>query len=395
MKNKKFILIGILILILVIILICFLKLKFAKVEVVLKDSLEAEFLSAAKVSDFITSINGKIIDDYEIDTKSIGEKDIKFNFINYDNIKVKYEYKINVVDKVPPVVWLTNSYTIYKGDNNDFSKKILCGDNEDANLLCEVKGEYDYNTIGDYPLEFIAKDRSGNETKKGFLLHVIEKTKNTKPNQVEKTYTYFSDIVDSYKTDKTKIGIDVSGWQKDIDFESIKNAGVEFIIIKVGGKKENGEYYVDSKFLRNIEEANKYDIPVGLYIYSNAQSEKDALNDANFVIDQIGDKKIDLPIAFDWENWSTFNEFNLSFFGLTNLAQVFLDKISEHGYQGMLYSSKNYLEKIWLETNYDKWLAHYTSKTNYEGDYKFWQLCDDGIIDGINGAVDIDIMYID
>ncbi len=391
MKNKKFILIGIVILILVVILICFLRIKFAKVEVVLKDSLEIEFLSDAKVSDFIKSINGKIINDYDIDTKSIGEKNIKFDFINDDKIKVKYEYKINVVDKVAPVIWLNNSYTIYKGDNSDFSKKILCGDNEDESVECFLDGVYDYNSVGDYLLSFVAKDRSGNEKKQDFTLHVIDKTDT--PVKKEETFTLFSDVVSGYKSDKTKIGIDVSGWQKDIDFEKIKNAGVEFIIIKVGGKKENGEYYVDSKFLRNIEEANKYDIPVGLYIYSNAKSDDDAINDANFVIDQIGDKKVDLPIAFDWENWSTFNDYNLSFFGLTNLADVFIKRVEEAGYKGMLYSSKNYLEKIWLENSYSKWLAHYSAKTNYEGDYLFWQMCDDGRVEGIDAPVDIDIMY--
>ena len=59
----------------------------------------------------------------------------------------------------------------------------------------------------------------------------------------------------------------------------------------------------------------------------------------------------------------------------------------------MLYSSKNYLEKIWMENDYDIWLAHYTDKTDYEGTYKMWQICENGKIDGINGMVDIDIMY--
>ena len=60
----------------------------------------------------------------------------------------------------------------------------------------------------------------------------------------------------------------------------------------------------------------------------------------------------------------------------------------------MLYSSKNYLEKIWKTKDDNIWLAHYTNKTNYEGKYKVWQICDDGIIDGIKeNKVDIDIMY--
>ena len=59
----------------------------------------------------------------------------------------------------------------------------------------------------------------------------------------------------------------------------------------------------------------------------------------------------------------------------------------------MLYISKSYLEQIWFPNEYNIWLAHYTDKTNYEGNYQFWQLCSDGLINGINGYVDIDIMY--
>lgn len=111
---------------------------------------------------------------------------------------------------------------------------------------------------------------------------------------------------------------------KDIDFEKIKNAGVEFIIIKVGGTKgTNGEYYIDSKFIQNIENANKYDIPVGIYFYSYASTSKEAINDAKWLLEQIKDYKVSLPIAFDWEDWNDFNSYNLSFFGLTTLAEDF------------------------------------------------------------------------
>ena len=70
-----------------------------------------------------------------------------------------------------------------------------------------------------------------------------------------------------------------------------------------------------------------------------------------------------------------------------------MNELEKKGYKAMLYSSKNYLEKIWLPTKYPKWLAHYTEKTDYQGKYKFWQLCNDGKISGINGPVDINIMY--
>ena len=94
-----------------------------------------------------------------------------------------------------------------------------------------------------------------------------------------------------------------------------------------------------------------------------------------------------------WEEWNNFNEYNLSFFGLTSMAEEFIDTVQKAGYKGMIYSSKTYLENIWLSTEYDIWLAQYNTKVTYDGKYKMWQLCQDGKIDGISKNVDIDILY--
>ena len=373
----------------------YLRIKNARIEVVLKNNLTAEFTEEKKVSDFIESINGNIIDDYVIDTTSLGKKEIKFQFKNDQNIIVPYEYEIEVIDTVQPVVWLSNVYQVTKGSNINLTDKILCGDNQDNKPKCTVEGNYDLNTVGDYPLLFKAEDKSGNITEKQFILRVIEPSNTNAPRTTaEPTYTDFNQAKNQYKTDKTQIGIDVSGWQGEIDFEKIKNAGVEFIMIRVGGTRgTNGEYFVDKYFKRNIEEANKYGIKAGIYFYSYANSKESAMKDAKWVIKQIKDYDIDLPIAFDWEEWAYFNDYNLSFFGLTSMAESFLETIEDAGYEGMLYSSKSYLENIWLPTKYDIWLAHYTTQTNYQGKYKLWQLCENGKIDGIDGAVDINVMY--
>ena len=112
-------------------------------------------------------------------------------------------------------------------------------------------------------------------------------------------------------------------------------------------------------------------------------------------VENIKDYKVELPIAFDWENWDSFNTYELSFFGLTNMAKRFMDTVKASGYDAMLYSSKTYLENIWMSVDYPVWLAHYTKNTNYAGDYSYWQICSNGRVDGINGDVDIDIRYID
>lgn len=366
-----------------------------KIEITLKENLSLEFLEEKKVSDFITSINGSIIDDFIIDTTTAGIKTITFDFINDQKRKATYSYDLLVTDDVPPVVWLSGSYTVTVGNEVNLIEKILCGDNDDDSPTKVIEGTYDFNTVENYPLTYVATDISGNETKKDFTLKVIEKSTSS-PEKKEPSVTLYSDIVEKHKTNDTLIGIDISKWQEDIDFEKIKNAGVEFIIIRIGtAAGRDGEYILDPKFERNITEANKYNIPVGLYYYSYADSIEHAVNDAEWVLNQIKGKgyKIDLPITFDWENWNTFNSYNMSFYKLSACAEAFLDLCEEQGYKGMLYGSKNYLEQIWFPTEYPIWLAHYTEKTNYTGDYMIWQLCEDGKIDGIENAVDINVLY--
>ncbi len=369
-------------------LVNYLRVKYAKIEITLTDNLNAEFTSIVHVSDFITSINGTILNDYEIDTNTLGEKEVEVSFLNNDHIKVKYNYTINVIDSVSPVILLGNTYTITLGSNINLVDKILCGDNEDENPSCYIEGDYNKDTLGSYPLTFKAIDRSGNTTSKDFTLKVVESTKTTSNN----TSTYFSDVIKNYKTANTKIGIDISKWQGDIDFNALKDSGVEFAIVRVGYSLNN-EYYLDAKFKQNMEGLANANIATGIYFYSYANSQSKSIEDALWVLDQIKDYDITLPIAIDWEDWNNFNEYHLSFFGLTNMAESFLDTITNNGYQGMIYSSKKYLDSIWLNSKYDIWLAHYTNTTDYQGKYLMWQMCSDGIVDGIDGAVDIDILY--
>ena len=371
----------------------YIRVKTAKIEINLKENLTINFNDSVRVSDYIDSINGKIVDDYLIDTSEIGKKNIEFSFINDQGIKLKYNFDVNIVDTTPPVIWLNTSYRVKKG-NTFKASDILCGDDYDPEPNCYIEGDYDTDTVGEYPLVYKAQDSSGNINTEEFILKVYEPKQSTSGSNSKVDYIKFSDVVKEYKTSNIKIGIDVSAWQGDIDFEKLKSAGVEFIIIRVGGTKgTNGEYFLDKKFIQNISNANKYNIPVGIYFYSYADSREAAINDARWVWEQIRNYKVDLPIAFDWEEWSSFNEYNLSFFELSKISEVFLETLTKYGYQGMLYSSKSYLEYIWFPSNYDIWLAHYTKDTNYQGKYRFWQLCDTGRVDGIKGNVDIDIMY--
>lgn len=373
------------------------RLKNATILVETKEDLTIPFNSEIYISDNILNINGKLVEDKLIDTTKLGIQTINFEYINDENLQIPYSYQINVVDNIPPVIWLNSTYSVLTTYEGNLVDDIMCADNYDDTPICQIIGEYDTHQAGSYNLTFEATDSSGNKTTKQFKLNVKEPSTKTENNTTksEPIRTNLVDVIADYKNDNTKIGIDVSRWQGDIDFVAVKEAGVEFVFIKVGGTKGiDGEYYVDAKFKQNIEGFNKVGIPVGIYIYTYAKTPKNAKDDALWVLDQIKDYKVDLPIVYDWENWSFYNEFNLSFYNLTNNAKIFLDTIKENGYEGALYSSKNYLEKVWLEIDDEIWLAHYTKETNYQGDYKYWQLCDNGLVNGINANVDIDIMYI-
>ena len=396
---KKYIIIGSIIVIVLIggfLTWHYLRVKYANVELVLKEDLDIEFLSDAKVSDFIESLNGKIIDDKKIDTTKVGNQEVVFKYINEDNIELECSYNINVVDVTPPLVWLNGTYNVNVGSEDTLADDILCGDDFDSNPTCEIVGDYNMDEAGSYDLVFKATDSSGNVTEKEFTLNVRVPSGSSGPSSSgTRSRTEFADVIAEYKTENTEIGIDVSKWQGDIDFDALKSAGVEFVIIRVGTADGiDGEYLLDSKFKQNIEGANKAGIPVGIYFYSYANSKDRAIADAKWILKQIEDYQVDLPIAFDWENWSFYNEFNLSFFGLTDMANSFLSVVEDAGYEGMLYSSKTYLENIWLNTDYPVWLAHYTSKTNYAGTFSYWQLCNNGRVSGINGDVDINIRYL-
>jgi len=401
MKNKKLILIICIVVGIILLsvggflLYKYIEIKNAVVKVVLKDNLEADFADTLRVSSFIESINGKIVDDYYLNTDSLGKKKIDFEYINDDGIKIKYNYEINVVDREAPLIWLGKSYNVTRGSEDNLIDKIMCGDNYDNNPECVIEGDYNLDNVGSYNLVFKATDSSGNVSKKKFILNVNEASSKKESNGV-KSVTEFSDVIKNYKNDNTQIGIDVSKWQGDIDFSKLKSAGVEFVIIRIGSSTGiNGENFIDSKFIQNIKNANSVGIPVGVYFYSYANSVDRAISDAKWIIENIKDYKVELPIAFDWENWGSFNTYELSFFGLTNMAKRFMDTVKASGYDAMLYSSKTYLENIWMSVDYPVWLAHYTKNTNYAGDYSYWQICSNGRVDGINGDVDIDIRYID
>ena len=361
----------------------------------LKDDLTVNVYSNVKVNDFIKDIDGKVVDNNKIKTTKLGKVEVEFIYLNSDNRKRKGVFEVEVKDLEEPLIWLSNSYSVRVGDDVNLEDEILCADNYDSNPSCKITGDYDLNTAGNYSLVYEAEDSSGNTESVDFTLNVYEpKSVTGGGSSSEVTYTDFNAILEEHKTDDTLVGIDVSKWQGAIDFSKVKEAGAEFVIIRVGHQNGvGGEYVLDPYFKRNISDAIENDLDVGIYFYSYADSKKEARKQAEWVIKQIKDYDITLPVAFDFESFTSFNIMNLSLYGLNEVAESYFSTLEDKGYDTMLYGSKNYLNAIWKYNTNKVWLAHYTDKTDYDKDYMMWQLCQDGVIDGINGFVDIDILY--
>lgn len=390
MKNKKNILIILgVIIILIFILVVVLYNKFVKVEIV-NLNFDVDVYSDKTLFDFKDSIACNLEENKEIDTKEVGNTQVTIKCKDNDKKSFKYIIDFNIIDTVSPKIILKDSYTVTEGYEKSLTDAIISVDNYDDTPKREIFGEYDFNQVGSYNLVYKVTDNSGNVTTKDFTLNVVPK-KNSTPST---SYIAFSDVLKNYKTENTEIGIDVSKWQGEIDFQKVKGAGAEFVIIRISHQDGfNGEYIIDPYFKSNIEGAKENGLKVGVYFYSYANSVEEAKKQANWIVNNLKDYKLDLPIVYDWESWSNFNSMNVSLYKFNEIADSFLEEIEKNDYIPMLYSSKNYLENIWDSGKYKVWLAHYTDKTNYEGEYYIWQMCSDGRIDGINGDVDIDILY--
>lgn len=393
LNNKKSIFIIILIVVLIFILLISIYIKsiffsLKEGDIVFKDK-EVKVFEDIYLSSLIEE-DVEIVKDIKINTEEIGTTKIKFEYKEEKRNYLGY-ININVIDDIAPTIFINPSYKIEKGKDKDFVNTILSGDNYDNEPIRKIIGEYDKDTIGTYDLTYYIEDSSGNVTTADFKVKVVEKISSSISTASK---VYFNNVIKNYKTDNTEIGIDVSKWQGDIDFEKVKAAGCSFVIMRLGYQNGlGGEMIIDPYFKTNIENATKAGLKIGVYIYTYAKTEKESLDQAKWAIKELGDYKLDYGISYDWESWTLFNKTKLSYYNFNKIANTFLDYVEKEGYKGMLYSSKYYLENIWYETKHDVWLAHYTSKTTYEGNYKMWQMTSNGRIDGIKGAVDINILY--
>ena len=191
-------------------------------------------------------------------------------------------------------------------------------------------------------------------------------------------------------------GIDISQHQGVVDWNKIKSQ-INFAILRLGwiGNKEN--HTLDTQFERNYSECKRLGIPVGIYVYCYSNCEETARSGANWTLQQLQGKNIDLPVYIDMEDNSIAGTGKDN---LTNICIAFNTIIEKAGFWAGVYANRNwydnYLNKEEIKKRYTTWIATYCDGIDkYKGEYDIWQNSSKGRIDGISGNVDTNYMYRD
>jgi GH25 family lysozyme M1 (1,4-beta-N-acetylmuramidase) len=196
------------------------------------------------------------------------------------------------------------------------------------------------------------------------------------------------------------LGVDVSHHQKKIDWQRVKADGIDFAMIRVGYRgSEQGTIQEDGYYRENLAGALGAGIEIGAYFFSQATSEAEAIEEAEYVIGALAGSEVTMPVVFDIEevSGSESRMNDLTSDQVTSLAKAFCDRISEAGYRPMIYANTIwFMARMNLKdlTNYPKWLAqYYESYPAYPYDFEMWQYTESGKVDGIKGNTDMNLAF--
>lgn len=197
-------------------------------------------------------------------------------------------------------------------------------------------------------------------------------------------------------------GIDVSVFQGNINWNSVKADGVDFAFIRLGYRGySNGAIKIDSNFHQNIQGAQNAGIRVGVYFYSQAVSRSEAIEEAQFCLDELRGYDLEMPVVFDLEGPqnSQYRTSGLGTQTAVNMVKAFCDTIEGGGYQSMYYSYAKFLAEhqgmVAQLEDYDLWMAMYYRVPFFPYNFKIWQYTSTGKVAGIPKEVDMNLLFLD
>ena len=191
-------------------------------------------------------------------------------------------------------------------------------------------------------------------------------------------------------------GIDVSSWQGNIDWQQVKDSGVEFVIIRVGGRgTTEGNIYPDEMCQTYYEGAKAAGLKVGAYFFSQSVTEEEAVEEAEYVLDVVKDWDLEMPIVYDWEYIGDGARTDNMVAGLlTEMAKAYCDTVKNAGYDPMIYFGRSQSADLLILPEleeYGFWLAMYNPIMDYPYKIDIWQYTETGSVPGISGNVDLNL----
>lgn len=199
----------------------------------------------------------------------------------------------------------------------------------------------------------------------------------------------------------SRTGIDVSKFQGDIDWQAVKEQGIAFAFVRVGnrGYGAEGTLNTDGKYLQNIEGAKAAGLDVGVYFYSQAVSEEEAIEEAEYVLKLLEGIELDYPVVYDAE-YVIEAEARTDGVGaeqFTKNTLAFCERIEEAGYKPVIYATMKweaYALQMHQVNQYEKWYADYEEFPQTPYDFTYWQYTNEGSLEGIDGPVDLNLEII-
>ena len=279
-------------------------------------------------------------------------------------------------------------------------------DDVDKDIELKVTGDVDINTVGDYPIKMTITDDAGNSKTIDVMVNVYTKKQATKKptstsssSKSSSTTTKskkptFAELKKKYETGNAFIGIDVSKYQGNINFQKVKDAGCHFVILRAA-IYNNGKFGIDSKFEQYYKDAKTAGLMIGVYYYSVDNTAELMKQHCAELAAALKGKQIDFPVAYDFEKWKGFQKLKMNSSDLNNMFYLFCSEMQNYGYEAMIYANPYFLRNWFKPGNYKIWLADWKTQPSYAGTIHFWQFSATGRIDGINADVDVDVYYPD
>lgn len=198
----------------------------------------------------------------------------------------------------------------------------------------------------------------------------------------------------------TSVGVDVSTYQGTVDWAAVKDAGVDYVIVRAAYRGyETGKIVPDDLYEQNIRGAADAGLHVGVYLYSQALSEDEAREEADYLLGLIEGLPVDYPVVYDQEEYTADQARTDGLTGeqATLNALAFCERVYDAGYIPMIYTNNDWAQNMYdMERldHYPIWYADYTAAPSLTGGFAMWQYTDSGQVPGVTGPVDLNLLFL-